>query len=158
VVSEERPLTWRAAEVPDVANPRHARELERQVKAYRQAADDVLVELMSRRNGRAWIYDLLERCHCFESSFSSDPLAMAFSEGERNTALKFLADINRVCPDHYITMVRERHARELANASRNQQLDEPEPSYGPGHPDYPTDEQLATYAIPDGNGGAFDIE
>ena len=140
------------AEVPDVTNPRHARELERQAKTYRQAADDVLTELMSRRNGRAWIYDLLERCHCFESSFSPDALAMAFAEGERNTALILLADINRVCPDHYITMVRERHARDIANASRHQQLDADEPSYGPGHPDYPTDEQLAQYSILDDGG------
>jgi hypothetical protein len=70
---------------------------------------------------------------------------MAFAEGERNISLRLLADINRVCPDQYVMMLRERHARELANASRAEQLDvEPNP-YGPSHPDYPTDDQLAEY-------------
>jgi hypothetical protein len=71
---------------------------------------------------------------------------MAFAEGERNISLRLLADINRVCPDQYVMMLRERHARELANTSRAEQLDAiAEPSYGPSHPDYPTDDQLAEY-------------
>jgi hypothetical protein len=80
---------------------------------------------------------------------------MAFAEGERNVSLKLLADINRVCPDQYVLMLRERHARDLANASRAEQLDAlTEPSYGPGHPDYPSDALLAEYdPYSGGNGG-----
>lgn len=128
----------------DGDDPKIRRELERAAKVRQKAADDVIVELMGRRNGRAWICDLLERCHCFHSSFKPDPYSTAYLEGERSIGLQLLESIHRAAPDQYIQMMRERNARDLADASRLEQLSD-EPEYGPGHPDYPTDDQLASY-------------
>jgi hypothetical protein len=60
--------------------------------------------------------DLLERTHCFGSSFGTNALAMAFAEGERNVGLQLLNDIMSVAPDQYVLMMREKNGREHADA------------------------------------------
>jgi hypothetical protein len=50
----------------------------------------------------------LASTHIYETSFSSDPIAMAFREGERNIGLQFLSEISRTSPESLILMMTER--------------------------------------------------
>ncbi len=88
---------------------------EKQVKKARKKAEqddalrlDVIRNVMQTAIGRAWIYGLLERCHCFSTSFiQGAPDASAFREGERNIGLQLLADVQSASPDLYLTMIQE---------------------------------------------------
>jgi len=68
----------------------------------------VLGGLMDLKDGRAWMYSILEACHAFQPSFvPNDPYSTAFKEGERNIALRLLADIMAIAPDRYVDMMKE---------------------------------------------------
>lgn len=63
--------------------------------------------IMSKRYGRRFIWKILEWAHIHETNFSSDPLVMAFREGERNIGLRLAADVMNLTPDEYLKMRRE---------------------------------------------------
>lgn len=69
--------------------------------------------LMESEQGRRIVWRLLNRTGVFRSSFSSDALAMAFAEGNRNTGLQLLAQVHELCPDLYPEMVREANERNI---------------------------------------------
>lgn len=50
---------------------------------------------------------LLDSCHCFSTSFTGEPLSMAFKEGERNIGLMLTAQIMKAAPDEFILMLKE---------------------------------------------------
>lgn len=62
---------------------------------------------MSFEQGRAWFYDILLRCHVFQSPFISDPYGTAFKCGEHNIGLMILDDIQTAAPQDYIKMISE---------------------------------------------------
>lgn len=62
---------------------------------------------MGTPQGRAYFWGLLGSCHVFASSWSPDPSATAFREGERNIGLAVLANIQAVAADQYVVMVKE---------------------------------------------------
>jgi hypothetical protein len=66
-----------------------------------------IAALMADPIGRGYIYDLLSACHVFQSSFSTNALAMAFAEGERNVGLQLTADFIAAAPDNYLLMLKE---------------------------------------------------
>lgn len=69
---------------------------------------DVVKNVLGTAAGRSWMYGLLERCHCFSTSFiAGAPDASAFREGERNIGLQILIDIQNAAPDFYLTMIQE---------------------------------------------------
>jgi hypothetical protein len=47
------------------------------------------------------------QCHVFQSSFTTNALAMAFSEGERNVGLQITNDLITASPDNYLLMLKE---------------------------------------------------
>lgn len=63
--------------------------------------------LMAHKQGRRIVWRLLEKYGVFRSSFSVEPLEMAFLEGQRNDGLRLLADIHEHTPDRYVEMLRE---------------------------------------------------
>lgn len=63
--------------------------------------------LMAYKPGRRFIWRLLEKHGVFRSSFRTEPLEMAFLEGQRNDGLNLLADIHEHTPDRYIEMLKE---------------------------------------------------
>lgn len=69
--------------------------------------------LMESEQGRRIVWRLLNRTGVFRSSFSSDALAMAFAEGNRNIGLQLLAQVHELCPDLYPEMVREANERNI---------------------------------------------
>ena len=82
-------------------------------------ADARFKRLMASKAGRDLMWALLERCGVFRTSFSAsrpDPLVTAFLEGERNIGLEYLHRIHRLCPDHYLAMLKDRLAEEPAHS------------------------------------------
>lgn len=69
--------------------------------------------LMESAQGRRIVWRMLNRTGVFRSSFSSDALAMAFAEGNRNIGLQLLAQVHELCPDLYPEMVREANERDI---------------------------------------------
>jgi hypothetical protein len=74
-----------------------------------------LRKIMSDAEGRIWMWDLLTMSGLYHSSFSTDALAMAFTEGHRNIGLRIMAEINRISPELYARMVAENQPKEKAS-------------------------------------------
>lgn len=111
-------MTYNAAERKDV------RRAEKDDDFLQRQRKDVVQALMSTSPGRAYIWAELGQCHIFASSFSLDPLQMAFTEGERNIGLRNLNDILEWCPDQFVQMMREQNARQhAADANRTGDAD-----------------------------------
>lgn len=76
-------------------------------QAEKLAEADDLKWVMSNKRGRRFVARLLDRAGVWRSSFSTNALSMAFSEGQRNEGLRLLADITTRCPDRYQEMLQE---------------------------------------------------
>ena len=92
-----------------LSKSRGAEDRKRQsVLSERHDAD--LVWLMCQREGRRFIWRLLQSCRLYETSLAGTSAAF-FREGERNVGLRVLADIVRLCPDLHARMAIEFAAR-----------------------------------------------
>jgi hypothetical protein len=80
---------------------------------------DVVTSIMSTAPGRAWLWDMLSRCHIFHTTFNGDPLGTAFAEGQRSVGLALLSDIMAHCPDYYIQAMRESNERNILESTRS---------------------------------------
>lgn len=76
-------------------------------KLERETEEADLKWLMGTRRGRRIVWRQLERAGVFRSTFNTNAMQMAFSEGNRNAGLYTLAQIHTLCPELYTTMVRE---------------------------------------------------
>lgn len=65
-----------------------------------------LARILSTVDGRKLHWDIFARCHMFETSFTGNNTTF-FNEGERNVALRLLADIMKVAPLSFIEMWKE---------------------------------------------------
>lgn len=63
--------------------------------------------LMGTAAGRRVVWYLLEQFGIFRTSYSSEALAMAFSEGRRSAGLEVMALVCTFCPEQYDKMARE---------------------------------------------------
>src|SRR6266571_4351878 len=121
----------------DAGNKKDIRRAEKAARQSELVRSDIVRGIMSQPPGRAYIYDRLSVAHIFHSSFSADPLRMAFSEGERNIGLQLLADLLAFCPHQFTLMLQERNAEDGRRSSDNNghQRDHPDP----GRPDSSAD-------------------
>ena len=65
--------------------------------------------LMSQKRGRRMAWRFLDHAGVFRSSFSTNAMQMAFSEGNRNYGLRLLGLIHAACPEQYHVMMKEQH-------------------------------------------------
>jgi hypothetical protein len=72
-----------------------------------------LRRLISDPAGRMWIRDLMTRCGAYHSSFSTDPLVMAFNEGRRDIGNYVISEIDRIDPELSIRMALENRTDDL---------------------------------------------
>jgi len=100
----------------DASDPKQVRDRIKQLKVEESLKLALIQQIMSTREGRAWIYSILEVTHIWLSSFSSDALIMAFNEGERFIGLMLLADVTTAAPERYLEMLQE--ARELTQLEK----------------------------------------
>jgi hypothetical protein len=91
----------------DAGNARHVSERERTARREQAETDAVLRGVMDSTPGRRWMHRMLGDCGVFRSSFSVEPLLMAKCEGERNVGLTITAQIMRLCPESFVTMLHE---------------------------------------------------
>ena len=63
--------------------------------------------LMGSKRGRRIIWRHLDRSGVFRTSFSTNSMTMAFSEGNRNDGLRTIGLIHSICPELYPVMVKE---------------------------------------------------
>ena len=104
------------------------RRLQKEDARVEQVRREVIVAMMNSHSGREYVWDLLSQSHIFATSFSPDPLEMAFNEGERNFGLRFLTDIVTYCPEQFTTMMEDANARSrLDTPVVYTDPDEPEP-------------------------------
>lgn len=82
-------------------------------KAGRQKRSDASVvgALMETKQGRAWIFGILDAAHIYQPSFDRDPHVTAFREGERNLGLRILSEVQSSAPREYTSMIEEAHGR-----------------------------------------------
>lgn len=86
-------------------SPRDQRREERIVRRDQLA---LVAKIMAEPFGRDYYFNLLARCHVYDSSFGTNALMMAFSEGERNVGLILQADLMEANPDAFLLMLKER--------------------------------------------------
>jgi hypothetical protein len=94
----------------NAADPRAVREREKASGDRQALKREGLRLVVSSQAGRAWLHAHLEGCGAFRSSFTGNSETF-FREGERNVALRVLADLMRDHPDSYTLMCREASER-----------------------------------------------
>lgn len=79
---------------------------------WRRERLEVVAGLMDLKQGRAWMYALLDVCHIYQSPFyQGDPHNTSFRCGEHNIGLRLLADVQAAAPKQYIQMIEEAAGR-----------------------------------------------
>jgi hypothetical protein len=63
----------------------------------------------SNKRGRRFLHGVLEQAGVFRLSFTNDPCATAFNEGQRNTGLRVLALFQEHAPESYALMLSEKN-------------------------------------------------
>jgi hypothetical protein len=63
--------------------------------------------LVSSKQGRRVVWRLLEKAGVFRTSFSTNALQMAMSEGNRSYGLFWLNEVMASCPDKFVLMINE---------------------------------------------------
>ncbi len=101
----------------NAASRKDIRRKEKEARQEEKNRGVVIIDIMSTRTGRNYTWDQLACAHVFSTSFSPDPLQMAFSEGERNSGLRLLNDIIEWCPEQFIQMMREQNERRTHDRS-----------------------------------------
>lgn len=91
----------------DVSDPKQVKDASKKSIHRQRGIDNALKAMMEHRATRTWLFDLLEFCNVYRSSFSTSGLIMAQNEGQRNVGLKVLSDIMRVSPQQYVSMLQE---------------------------------------------------
>lgn len=91
----------------DVGDPKQVRAEKKKAERRQRLLDNVVYALMEHCDTRIWLWDVLQLCNVYSSSFSHNALTTAFAEGKRAVGLKLLADIMRVAPENYATMARD---------------------------------------------------
>lgn len=84
-----------------------ARKLVSEVKHLRRQTEvEDFKWLMGNKQGRRYVWRLLEQAGVFRSTFRLDN-EMAFLEGMRNMGITIIADIHEICPEKYQLMIKE---------------------------------------------------
>lgn len=82
-------------------------------EAHQRNLDDIDF-IMSRPEGRRFIWSLMERTGIYVTSFTGNSETF-FREGQRNIGLMYLAEINQACPEKYLQMINEHAKKEAQN-------------------------------------------
>jgi len=91
----------------DIGDARDVSARKKRAAAAREAYLETLRTLMGGPVGRAFIFEILSRCHLGQNLFNRDALIMAHNCGEHNIGNSLLIDISVACPDSYMVMMKE---------------------------------------------------
>jgi hypothetical protein len=85
----------------------------REIKRREREDADVWRRILHSKQGRAWLYRRLERCHIYASTFvpgQSD--VTAFQLGEENIGKRLMLEAQDASPDLYVQMLKEQREEE----------------------------------------------
>jgi len=91
----------------DASDPDQVKSRRERVKTRELQSRESLRKFLCDPGGRVWMWDLLARCGTYHSSFSTDPLIMAFNEGRRDVGNFLVSEINRIDPEVFVKMAVE---------------------------------------------------
>lgn len=90
----------------NASDPKQVEKSARREKLRRERELRDVSVILSTREGRRYLWELLAQCRVFQTIW--EPSArIHFLEGQRNIGLKVLADINDADPTAYVTMLSE---------------------------------------------------
>ncbi len=90
---------------------RRARQRAREDRAHTENAIRLLMKSIS---GRRWLWLLMEFTGPFQANFHNDPFGSARQEGLRIVGLRILAEVQRICPQEYLSMTTENTGVQVA--------------------------------------------
>ena len=97
----------------DASDPNHVAQAQKKAKTKKLMIKDGLRSLLSTKNGRAWLWDLMSELGPFQTSFtSSDPMTVAYNTGRKDVGLKLLATLTT--PENigwFVKMMEEANGR-----------------------------------------------
>ena len=95
-------------ETVNAADPAEEKRLREEERQLARDDADVIRKIMMTRNGRAWMYRFLEKCHIFENPFIPGMAdATAHNLGEANIGKQLWLDVQNASLDLYVQMIRE---------------------------------------------------
>lgn len=92
----------------DASDPKQVNNARKKASLKKSESLRVVQALMQHKDGRKWIYNLLQRCHIYTSPFVPGQADVtAFNCGEENVGLMIQADVVAAAPDEYLQMCKE---------------------------------------------------
>lgn len=97
----------------DAADPAATDNASRDAASKARSDADYLRTIMHSKNGRAWLYRLLERCNIYGESFApGQPDVTAFKLGHENIGRQLMLAAMDASADLYVKMVNEQRDEE----------------------------------------------
>lgn len=104
----EKDKAYNAAEEAQVKDRKRKDERVRDI----ELAD--MRKIMATREGRRFVWRLLDRAGVFRTSFTGNSTTF-FNEGMRNMGLMVIGDVMAACADQYVVMMNESKEDEKTN-------------------------------------------
>jgi hypothetical protein len=103
----------------DAGSRKDVRRLEKEAKLAESNRLAYTKRIMGDSAGRKWMYDLLVRCHIWQTPFAAGQSDVtAFRIGEQNIGLQIFADVIAAAPQEYVLMMNEASQKELVHERR----------------------------------------
>lgn len=91
----------------DTSDPKQIAKAIKSSKERDEARAEGLRQMLSTKEGRLWLHDVLEACGPYRTPYSRDPIQMAFNCGTADVGLKLIAECHAVNADLYLVMMKE---------------------------------------------------
>ena len=117
----------------NAADRKQVRAAEKAAAIAERERGEVVVEMMATPQRRRYVWEKLAAAGIFSTTFSTDPVQMAFNEGQRNQGLVLLNDVIQYCPEQFILAMREANGRRTADDTIDANRDAGERRNGEDH-------------------------
>ena len=101
------------AEAFDASDPAAEANVKRDAARFARQDADVLRMMMRTKEGRAFLYRFLDRCHIYSTTFAPGQSDVtAFQLGEENVGKRLMLEAQSASVDLYVQMIKEQRAEE----------------------------------------------
>lgn len=92
----------------DLGDPKQVKARKGEMEDLENLRREMIKTMMDSKAGRAFFADLVFiKCHINSNSFDSDHAIHSFREGERNIGQQVQAELLSICPESFVTMLKE---------------------------------------------------
>lgn len=124
----------------DASNRKQIRVAEKAASQLEAQRIEFLRAALGTIQGRTWFYHFLADCGVFQIDPTFEPHRDYFALGMRNVGMKTFSEIKTHCPDLYILLEQQEHARLISLAAATERASGTDPGRDPqGRRDDPTD-------------------